>query len=186
MPFDSGASAGRNLALSQVNTKYVVTLDDDFIFYDKTKLENWLNILGTTEIDLIGGNVAQHPRYHASLHIINNSLVFKPEPKGFENKISLWDICLQFWMAKTDSIRSFGGWDSDFKTVDHEIFFIRALDKIKITYCPDISINHGHINNTNYSQYRGRTEKYLNLLMDKIGVKRIIGLNGSVLYTYAD
>lgn len=185
MPYDSGVSAGRNLALSKVDTPYVVTLDDDFVFNDRTELKRWLEILETTNLDIIGGNVDGHPNYHASLHIENNALVFKPESVGHENGFALWNIVLQFWMGKTEKIREIGGWDDEFKTVDHIIFFARSIGKIKIGHCPEIGVGHMPIQDPQCYQHRnGRMQQYLCLLMDRLGVNRVIDVHGRTLYTY--
>uniref|UniRef100_A0A8B9H4R0 Beta-1,4-N-acetyl-galactosaminyl transferase 1a n=1 Tax=Astyanax mexicanus TaxID=7994 RepID=A0A8B9H4R0_ASTMX len=43
--FSQGWFAGRNLAISQVTTKYVLWVDDDFIFTSNTKLEKMVEVL---------------------------------------------------------------------------------------------------------------------------------------------
>lgn len=48
-----GWFAGRNLAVSQVTTKYVLWVDDDFIFTAKTKLEKLVDVLERTTLDLV-------------------------------------------------------------------------------------------------------------------------------------
>lgn len=185
MAYDSGVSAGRNLALSKVDTPYVITLDDDFVFDSRTILEKWLEILETTSLDLVGGNVDGHPDYYASLHIENDALVFKPEPVGYEDSFALWNIVLQFWMGKTDKIREIDGWDNEFKTCDHIIFFARSIDKIKIGHYPDVGIGHRPITSPSYYRRRnGRMQQYLRLLMDKLNVKKVIDVHGRTLYTY--
>ncbi|KAM9855796.1 beta-1,4 N-acetylgalactosaminyltransferase 1a isoform 2-T3 [Aulostomus maculatus] len=52
MPFGKGWFAGRNLAVSQVTTKYVLWVDDDFLFTENTKLEKMVDILEETTLDL--------------------------------------------------------------------------------------------------------------------------------------
>lgn len=185
MSYDSGVSAGRNLALSKVDTPFVVTLDDDFLFDSRTNLEKWLNILETTNLDLVGGNVEGHPTYNASLHIENNALIFRSEPVGIEGEFSLWNIVLQFWMGRTDKIREIGGWDDELKTCDHILFFARSLGKLKIAHTPNVIIGHEPINDQNYYNHRNRRmQKYLRLLMEKLGVNRVIDVHGRTLYTY--
>jgi len=185
MEYDSGVSAGRNLALSKVDTQYVVTLDDDFIFNERTKLESWLSILQNNNLDIIGGNVDGHPNYYASLHVENHSLIFRPQPVGQEGGFPLWNIVLQFWMGKTDKIKEIGGWDDEFKTVDHIMFFARSIGKLRIGHCSDVGVGHGPIQDPNYYKHRnGRMQKYLCLLMDKLDVKKVIDVHGKTLYTY--
>ncbi|KAM8829610.1 LOW QUALITY PROTEIN: beta-1,4 N-acetylgalactosaminyltransferase 1a [Synchiropus picturatus] len=53
MPPRKGWFAGRNLAVSQVTTKYVLWVDDDFLFTAKTKLEKMVDILERTSLDLV-------------------------------------------------------------------------------------------------------------------------------------
>lgn len=48
-----GWFAGRNLVVSQVTTKYVLWVDDDFIFSANTKLERMVDILERTTLDLV-------------------------------------------------------------------------------------------------------------------------------------
>jgi len=185
MPYDSGVSAGRNLALSKVDTPFVVTLDDDFIFNHKTNLEIWLEAMENTDLDMIGGSVDQHPHYCASLHIEDKALVFKKESVGNLDGYPLWNIILQFWMGRTDKIKEIGGWDEDFKTVDHIMFFARSIGKIKVGYSTEVAVGHAQINDPKYYQLRnGRMQKYLMLLMDKLQINRVIDVSGNTLYTY--
>ncbi|XP_053410920.1 beta-1,4 N-acetylgalactosaminyltransferase 1 isoform X1 [Nycticebus coucang] len=54
MPFGKGWFAGRNLAVSQVTTKYVLWVDDDFVFTARTRLERLVDVLERTPLDLSG------------------------------------------------------------------------------------------------------------------------------------
>lgn len=49
-----GWFAGRNLAVSQVTTKYVLWVDDDFVFTARTRLERLVDVLERTLLDLVG------------------------------------------------------------------------------------------------------------------------------------
>lgn len=51
--YSQGWFAGRNLAISQVTTKYVLWVDDDFLFNDKTKIEVLVDVLEKTELDVV-------------------------------------------------------------------------------------------------------------------------------------
>ena len=44
MPENNGWNSGRALLISQVQTEYFVSCDDDFYFHDKFKLETMLGI----------------------------------------------------------------------------------------------------------------------------------------------
>uniref|UniRef100_UPI00398F7520 beta-1,4 N-acetylgalactosaminyltransferase 2-like n=1 Tax=Pristiophorus japonicus TaxID=55135 RepID=UPI00398F7520 len=47
-----GWFAGRNLAASQVTTKYMLWVDDDFLFTKETKLEKLVDVLENTNLDV--------------------------------------------------------------------------------------------------------------------------------------
>lgn len=56
MPFDSGVSAGRQRALEAVETRYVMVLDDDYIFTRRSGLVPCLRYLQRNEaVDIVGG-----------------------------------------------------------------------------------------------------------------------------------
>ena len=42
--------------ISQVTTKYVLWVDDDFLFSDKTKIEVLVDVLEKTELDVVRNN----------------------------------------------------------------------------------------------------------------------------------
>lgn len=190
-PFNSGASYCRNQALKTsinkqfacgIENPYVVCLDDDFIFTEKTKLETWIEILENSNINLISGNVG-NTRYEACFKIEDNILKFIKNNKGYECNLPLYDITLQFWCARAKKIKEFGGWDNDFKSVDHLPFFLRAYEKIKISHCNEVSINHYQEKSPYYNNFRyGKVKDYYNLIAKKYGFNTIIGYNGEILY----
>ena len=88
--FDIGLSAGRNLALSKVKTKYFLLLDDDFLFTNNTKLEKMYELLENSKFDLISGNVYdfgnRKRRFAGSLEVKKDYLyVLVDKKKGQRN-----------------------------------------------------------------------------------------------------
>lgn len=57
LPFDTGLSKGRNFLLSKVKTKYFLLCDDDFEFDERSNIENCLEVLIETKVDIIGGAI---------------------------------------------------------------------------------------------------------------------------------
>lgn len=55
LPFDSGASRGRNVLVNHVPTKYFLLCEDDFIFDDRTNLGLLLEYLENSDIELLAG-----------------------------------------------------------------------------------------------------------------------------------
>lgn len=174
MPFYSGSSAGRNLGLSKVTTEYVVTLDDDFLFTATTKLEEWAKILDNTNIDLVSGNVDSR-RFEGLIDLSNRKCRLIQGSRGVEGGLKLYDVVLQFWMGRTEKIQLLGGWDNDFKTQDHKIFFAQHLGKLKIAHFHGVFVHHNRLMPASYANYRhGNSQaKFLKLMMDKLDVDSI-------------
>ncbi|XP_034732914.1 beta-1,4 N-acetylgalactosaminyltransferase 1a [Etheostoma cragini] len=153
MPFGKGWFAGRNLAVSQVTTKYVLWVDDDFIFTANTKLERMVDILEKTTLDLVGGAVREVTGYTATyrhtisveeggeegdcLHIRNG---YYHVIEGYPNCV-VADAVINFFMGRTDKVQEVG-FNPRLARHGHLEFFIDGLGSIHIGSCSDIIVNH--------------------------------------------
>ncbi|KAM8755034.1 beta-1,4 N-acetylgalactosaminyltransferase 1a [Acanthopagrus schlegelii] len=153
MPFGKGWFAGRNLAVSQVTTKYVLWADDDFIFTANTKLERMVEILERTTLDLVGGAVREVTGYTATfrhtisveeggeegdcLHIRNG---YHHVIEGFPNCV-VADAVINFFMGRTDKVLQVG-FDPRLARTGHLEFFIDGLGSLHIGSCSDVIISH--------------------------------------------
>ncbi|TWW56639.1 Beta-1,4 N-acetylgalactosaminyltransferase 1 [Takifugu flavidus] len=153
MPFGKGWFAGRNLAVSQVTTKYILWVDDDFIFTENTKLEKMVDILEKTTLDLVGGAVREVTGYTATfrhtisveeggeeggcLHIRNG---YHHYIEGFPSCV-VADAIINFFMGRTDRVREVG-FDPKLAREGHLEFFVDALGSLHIGSCSDIIVNH--------------------------------------------
>ncbi|XP_035378326.1 beta-1,4 N-acetylgalactosaminyltransferase 1a isoform X1 [Electrophorus electricus] len=153
MPFGKGWFAGRNLAVSQVGTKYLLWVDDDFIFTSNTKLEKMVDVLERTTLDLVGGAVREVTGYTTTYrHTISTEdggeegdclhmrKGFHHVLEGFPNCVVV-DACINFFMAHTDKVRQVG-FDPRLKRVGHLEFFVDGLGSLHVGSCDDIVINH--------------------------------------------
>ncbi|XP_039657545.1 beta-1,4 N-acetylgalactosaminyltransferase 1a isoform X2 [Perca fluviatilis] len=153
MPFGKGWFAGRNLAVSQVTTKYVLWVDDDFIFTANTKLERMVDILEKTTLDLVGGAVREVTGFTATfrhtisveeggeegncLHIRNG---YYHVIEGFPNCV-VADAVINFFMGRTDKVQEVG-FNPRLARHGHLEFFIDALGSLHIGSCSDVTVNH--------------------------------------------
>ncbi|XP_017343502.1 beta-1,4 N-acetylgalactosaminyltransferase 1 isoform X1 [Ictalurus punctatus] len=153
MPFKKGWFAGRNLAVSQVTTKYVLWADDDFIFTSKTRLEKMVDVLEHTNLDLVGGAVREVTGYTATYRNIISSEKggedgdclhirrgFYHALEGFPNCV-VTDAVINFFMARTDKVRQVG-FDPRLARVAHLEFFIDGLGVLHVGSCDDVIVNH--------------------------------------------
>ncbi|XP_076012925.1 beta-1,4 N-acetylgalactosaminyltransferase 1 [Genypterus blacodes] len=153
MPFGKGWFAGRNLAISQVTTKYVLWVDDDFIFTSNTKLEKLVDVLERTTLDLVGGAVREATGYTATyrqtisieqgeedgdcLHMRRG---FHHVIQGFPNCV-VTDGVINFFLARTDKVQQVG-FDPRLARVAHLEFFIDGLGSLHVGSCDDVIVNH--------------------------------------------
>lgn len=153
MPYRKGWFAGRNLAVSQVQTKYLLWVDDDFIFASDTKLEKMVEILEKTTLDMVGGSVREVTQYSATFqHMMSveqggkdgDCLTIRKgyyhEVEGFPNCV-VTDAIINFFMARTNKVQQVG-FDPLIARQGHLEFFIDGLGLLHIGSCSDIKVDH--------------------------------------------
>ncbi|XP_051975456.1 beta-1,4 N-acetylgalactosaminyltransferase 2-like [Xyrauchen texanus] len=163
MPPAQGWFAGRNLAVSQVTTKYFLWVDDDFVFLNETRIESFVKIMeAVPELDVVGGDVG------------GNQFLFKLDYEegnreeggcitrvmGSHAPLPGFDGCyfadgvVNYFMGRTDAVRRVG-FDPFLKRVAHTEFFIDGLGDLLVVTCKGLRIGHQERHSTNiYNQYR--------------------------------
>ncbi|KAM4701687.1 beta-1,4 N-acetylgalactosaminyltransferase 1 isoform 1-T4 [Discoglossus pictus] len=153
MPYGKGWFAGRNLAISQVTTKYVLWVDDDFIFCPRTKIEKLVDVLEKTTLDVVGGAVREITGYTTTFRQKINVLPGGKEGdclithqgyhhaiKGFPNCV-VTDGVVNFFLARTDKVMQVG-FDPKLSRIGHLEFFIDGLGVLHVGSCDDVIVDH--------------------------------------------
>ena len=146
LPSDSWISNQRNAALSKINTRRLVLLDDDFIFVESTKLENFYEYLTSWEFDIIWwcvNNVnTENFFFHWDYEIIWDTLYHRVAP----NIWNKFDVIFNFFLWDTDKIKNMWGWDPELKYAkEHDDFFLTAKKYwLKVWYTWEVTIDHNH------------------------------------------
>ncbi|XP_059499324.1 beta-1,4 N-acetylgalactosaminyltransferase 1 isoform X2 [Stegostoma tigrinum] len=153
MPFGKGWFAGRNLAISQVTTKYLLWVDDDFIFTANTKIEKLVTILEKTTLDLVGGAVREKTgfattfRHQISVEqggqegdCLHTRMGHYHVLQGFPNCV-VTDGVVNFFLARTDKVQQVG-FDPRLTRVAHSEFFIDGLGILHVGSCDDVTVDH--------------------------------------------
>jgi glycosyltransferase involved in cell wall biosynthesis len=156
LPYNCGTSFGRNFLVSKVRTKYLLMLDDDFIFNDRTNLNTLMEILEEYPIDLIAGDIIEagkNPglRRIGTFHLERKELFI--ERGTFHKQFEYFYLCdyvPNFFMSTKNCIEQIGGWDASLKGQEHWAFFFKAWKKIKIAFCPEVRVIHHREMTTNY------------------------------------
>lgn len=154
MPFGKGWFAGRNLAVSQVTTKYVLWVDDDFVFTARTRLERLVDVLEKTTLDLVGGAVREISGFAATYRQMLSLEAGAPgggncfrQKRGYHQELDGFPGCvvtdgvINFFLARTDKVREVG-FDPRLKRVAHLEFFLDGLGSLRVGSCSDVVVDH--------------------------------------------
>lgn len=126
LPYDAGASAGRNEGLARIETEFVVSLDDDFIAFRRTDLARPIAFLDAHGgADLVGGRVIDLPLYRRTPGA-DDRAIFGCAPREIGG-LPVYGRVPQFLVARTRRIAAVG-WDARLKTAEHTDFFRRLFD----------------------------------------------------------
>ncbi|XP_063149972.1 beta-1,4 N-acetylgalactosaminyltransferase 1 isoform X2 [Candoia aspera] len=153
MPFGKGWFAGRNLAISQVTTKYVLWVDDDFIFTLRTKVEKLVDVLEKTSLDLVGGAVREITGYTTTYRqqisvqsgdedgdCLRTRQGYHHVIEGFPDCV-VTDGVINFFLARTEKVLQVG-FDPRLSRVAHLEFFIDGLGILHVGSCSDVVVDH--------------------------------------------
>ncbi|XP_037598462.1 beta-1,4 N-acetylgalactosaminyltransferase 2 [Cebus imitator] len=142
-----GWFAGRNLAVSQVTTKYVLWVDDDFLFNDETKIEVLVDVLEKTELDVVGGSVLGNVFQFKLLLEQSENGACLHKRTGFFQPLDGFPSCVvtsgvvNFFLAHTERLQRVG-FDPRLQRVAHSEFFIDGLGTLLVGSCPEVTIGH--------------------------------------------
>lgn len=158
-PFDCGVGATRNAVFKALSEKhkYVVICEDDIIFTDETRLDNWQSILSAKkDIGIIGGMLKKRSEglpvmqnYEAWLYTKATTLhVERLESYNWkmdcDSRYAYCDIVINIFMMKREVWDS-NKWDKNIKTwPEHEDFFLSLKKNTgwKIAYTDTVSLIH--------------------------------------------
>uniref|UniRef100_A0A8C1T907 Beta-1,4-N-acetyl-galactosaminyl transferase 2, tandem duplicate 1 n=1 Tax=Cyprinus carpio TaxID=7962 RepID=A0A8C1T907_CYPCA len=164
MPPAQGWFAGRNLAVSQLTTKYFLWVDDDFVFLNETRIESFVEIMeALPELDL-GGEVSGDQFYFVLEYdegdesdggCLRRIRGFHQPLPGY-NGCFLVDGVVNYFLARTDAVRRVG-FDPFLKRVAHTEFFIDGVGKLMVASCKGLSVGHQkHQAQETYDSYRNQ------------------------------
>jgi len=186
-PFDCGVGETRNRVLERMSKqyKYVVICEDDVLFTEETKLENWAVILDAKkDIGIVGGKLWKQNtgfNYEAWMYAEKATLYIERIDK-FDWKVAdigikyvYCDIVLNVFMMRREVWDS-QKWDPEIKTwPEHEDFFfsVKKNTNWKVAYTDSTSMVHKSVAyDRDYAKYRMRTDG-IKIFSKKWGIEYI-------------
>ncbi|XP_029292950.1 beta-1,4 N-acetylgalactosaminyltransferase 2-like [Cottoperca gobio] len=168
MPPAQGWFAGRNLAVSQVTTKYFLWVDDDFVFTEKTKIEELVEVMeAIPELDVLGGSVQGNQFYFSLIYEegeeSEGGCLHRKSQGKFQSlpgypRCYLASGVVNFFLARTDAIQRVG-FDPKLQRVAHSEFFMDGMGSLLVATCGHVSVGHQskkdlNVNPARYNSFR--------------------------------
>jgi hypothetical protein len=148
LPYDSGIAAGRNEGVRRARTKYVLMLDDDYVFYRHTRLAPTLELMERfPEMDIVGGQLVELPLFSvrpvaAVAGSLRRTSATARHPLGSSlGGLTVVPKVPTFFVARRERIAEVS-WDPRLKRIDHADFFTRALGVLTTVFNPELRILH--------------------------------------------
>lgn len=161
IPFDSGLSRGRNVAVSNVRTKYTLVLDDDFLFTKSVDFPYLKNIL-EEGVDIVGGTLDDRPSYTAEMEYIDGILnICAGVTTKYNDKCYQTRRILNLFLTRTRFLHEHP-WEERRKLQEHTWWFGNlSRTNTKIVYCDNFKLKHQpRLNTHEYTQMRSRYFKF--------------------------
>lgn len=203
LPFDTGTAEGRNLMLEKTNTPFFVLCDDDFIFEPRTRLPLMRQMLIENKLDLLGGVFRQYNlksrkerlkfniskwflkfnilipstsiyEYSANFDLDGN--VCRMRKIKYQNPFTICDMTHNFFIARTDKVKEFGGWNPILKGGEHQNFFIRAkLNGLVIATTRQCGVIHDRWSPMPqlFKELRDRGAYYQTIALQEFGIDKV-------------
>lgn len=191
---NGGISAGRNLGFKLSLTKYTLVLDDDNIFNANTNLNKLVEVLETTNLDLVGGCISKcklhgNFRIHQNkdsqeINLILYENVFYDFVAGHDDCVVL-DVNENFFLARTDYINKIGGWSEELSVAEHMDFFLKLMNyRSKIGLCTNVHIDHKPIEDEVSIRFRSTWDAYFNSFLKNWGLSNFKRVSNEVQQQY--
>jgi len=192
LPAGVGRGAACNAMLARLRTPYFLLLDEQCEIGKETPLEQLLQLVAADKLDVAAGDfvgcqkkfwffVRQQPQPgHGILELAGNQLTLQPSYRSAGEGFFWCDMVHNFFVARTEKVRSMGGWDPELKNDEREEFFVRAHRQgLRVGIVPEVTARYWNEKPAAQSAEPGPSLK--SLAVAKMGLARMTGLDGRVV-----
>jgi glycosyltransferase involved in cell wall biosynthesis len=191
LPSEKGQAAALNALLARVRTPYFLVLEDRAELHSGSQLASLLELVATDRLDVAAGSLvgcekklwfftkhkplAQHGLLEIAGDRVNLLAGSRSQGEGF-----WWcDLVGNFFVARTDRVRSMGGWDPELHNDAREEFFFRAhRHGIRVGIHPESSL---WLWQEKAKPTAAPVHDHLSLAVAKMGLAQMTDLSGRVI-----
>jgi hypothetical protein len=191
LPADVGVGAGRNAALARVRTPYFVLLEDTLELTRRSQLERLLDLVAHSRVDIAAGDAVRCRRRfalftsrtsdpaHATFEFSAEGLTLRPGHRLGGEGYQAVDLAHNFFVARTDKVRSMGGWDPQLLIDERIEFFVRAQRSgIRVGLVPDVLVQRWP--DRRDASQPATSRDFTALALAKMGVTRLTDADGRI------
>jgi len=192
LPAGAGRGAGCNALLARVRTRYFLMLDDRCELHRDAQVDRLLQRVADDELDVAAGElvgcdrrlwlfVRRRPQSeHGLLEFSGDALTLRPGHRSIGDGFLWCDLVHNFYVARTDKVRSMGGWDPELMNDQREEFFVRAhRHGLRVGIVPEVNAWLWH--ERREMQGSAPTADCRSLAVAKMGLARMTDLEGHVV-----
>jgi hypothetical protein len=164
LKYNSGTSYGRNYLLSQVETKYIIFIDDDHVFTQQTDIEVILYILQRYNLDMVGFKSKKKSAPSKLIRLKRKKILYRVLNvyMGVYNGCPLYDLIPQSFIT-TKEFSNKNRWHTILRFNEHLPFFYQMLDKnVKISFINSVKTKNENKNDPDiYKRLKKQNEDYV-------------------------
>ena len=183
LPFDSGLSRARNALINHLDTKYLLILEDDFLFLEETKIEPMVEVLeADREVGCVGGALrdvnGRLACYALDIEVFRDKMEVreathrvKLTPSGSPYRLCdmVWNFCLFRKEMLADH-----RWNDRLKVGEHCPYFhqVKLGAKWRVATTNQTAIYHvPQRRSPDYLKYRRRAQRLFESYLAEHGIK---------------
>ena len=173
LEFDCGLSCARNALVDNMETEFLLLLEEDFLFTEETRVEPFVEILDSDEeIGMIGGAMRGSSGrlglycldidiFREVMYVQDATRRMRVTPYGTSYRVC--DIAWNFGLFRREFL-AVNRWDDRLKVGEHAAYFhqVKLRGQWRVAATPSVVIYHIPDQRTeHYRKYRHRAKDYL-------------------------
>jgi glycosyltransferase involved in cell wall biosynthesis len=183
LEFDCGLSRARNALIDNLQTEFLLLLEEDFLFTDETRIEPFVEILDTDhEVGMIGGAVrgatGRLGLYCLDIDVFRDVMYVQDATRrmrmtGNGTGYRVCDIAWNFGLFRR-SFLDMHRWDDRLKVGEHAAYFhqVKLRGHWRVAATPAVALYHvPDRRSEHYVKHRRRAKDYLQQYLEWNGLK---------------